>query len=210
MRGLAKLLAALALALTLPALAAGVLTTATPAHADPHDRGDGGRGQGRGNENRSNEGRRNEGRRNEGRGGEGARGGYRGPAYPAPVYPAPYPGGYGQPYPAYPPGLVYNGPPGGYPYPQPPSGYVPNSLGAGWGQQQDQARSGVRQGRMMPLGQVMQRLKRGTPGHVLDAGLEPGPDGRPAYRVRWAATGGRRIDFIVDAVTGAILARTGH
>jgi hypothetical protein len=187
MRGFTKLLAALALALTLPAVTAGMLTTATPAHADPHDRGNSGRGEGRG------------------RGGEGARGDYR-----APAYPAPYPGGYSQPYPAYPPGPVYNAPPGGYAYPQPPPGYVPNSLGAGWGQQQDEARSGVRQGRMMPLGQVMQRIKRGTPGRLLDAGLEPGPDGRPAYRVRWAATGGRRIDFIVDAVTGAILGRTGH
>ena len=110
-------------------------------------------------------------------------------------------------------------PPRAQPYPAPPSGvyasavppgYRPNSLGAEWGQQQDQARSGVREGRMMPLGQIMQQIKRGTPGRLLDAGLEPGPDGRPAYRVRWAAAGGRRIDFIVDAVTGAVLARSGY
>ncbi len=47
-------------------------------------------------------------------------------------------------------------------------------------------------------------------GRLLDAGLEPGPDGRPAYRVRWAAQGGQRIDFIVDAATGAILRRNGY
>ena len=56
----------------------------------------------------------------------------------------------------------------------------------------------------------MANIRRGTPGRLLDAGLEPGPDGRPAYRVRWAATGGRRIDFIVDAATGAIIGQSGY
>jgi uncharacterized membrane protein YkoI len=28
---------------------------------------------------------------------------------------------------------------------------------------------------------------------------------RPVYRVRWITTDGRRIDFIIDAVNGAIL-----
>jgi hypothetical protein len=198
MRGLAKLLAVLLLALGPVAL-----TSVTPAQADP-----------RGRDERGERGKRGgEGRQAERRGGgDRDRGGDRGQAYPAPVYrgPAPpYGGGYA-PYPAYPSGPVYGEPPpGAYAY-APPPGYVPNSLGADWGQQQDQARRGVRQGRMMPLGQVMQLIKRRTPGRLLDAGLEPGPDGRPAYRVRWAATGGRRIDFIVDAVTGTILARTGY
>lgn len=131
-----------------------------------------------------------------------APGGYRGPVY------GPGPGPYGYPAPApypYARGPAY----GPVPRYAPPAGYVPNSLGADWAQQQDQARRGVREGGMKSLGQVMAMIRRGTPGHILDAGIEPGPDGRPAYRVRWAARGGRRIDFIVDAATGAILRRSG-
>ncbi|HVY35363.1 MAG TPA: PepSY domain-containing protein [Caulobacteraceae bacterium] len=84
----------------------------------------------------------------------------------------------------------------------------PNSLGGEWAaQQQDEARQGVRQGRIIPLSRVVQNLERLRPGRVLDAGLEAGPDGRAAYRVRWAAKGGQRIDFIVDAETGAVIGR---
>jgi hypothetical protein len=171
-----------------------------------------------------------------GRGGRGAeggrappvrsepRGGYRAPGYaPPPVYagrpgyaPAPPSGPYAPR--SYAPGTYAQDP---YGYARPPAyaappayapvpGYRPNSLGADWAQQQDQARRGVRQGGLMPLAQVMAGIRRGTPGRLLDAGLEPGPDGRPAYRVRWAAAGGRRIDFIVDAATGAILRRNGY
>jgi uncharacterized membrane protein YkoI len=56
----------------------------------------------------------------------------------------------------------------------------------------------------------MANISRGTPGRMLDAWQEVGPDGRPAYRVRWAAAGGRRIDFIVDAQTGAIIGQNGY
>ncbi|HYE43017.1 MAG TPA: PepSY domain-containing protein, partial [Caulobacteraceae bacterium] len=31
--------------------------------------------------------------------------------------------------------------------------------------------------------------------------------GRPQYRVRWQSNDGQRIDYIVDAETGAILRR---
>ena len=65
----------------------------------------------------------------------------------------------------------------------------------------------MRQGRIIPLSRVVQTLERLRPGRVLDAGLETAADGRMTYRVRWAATGGRRIDFIVDAETGAIIGR---
>lgn len=202
MRAYPNILAALTLALAPVTLAA-----MAPAWAESHHderRGEAHGGENRGGENRGGENRG--GGRSEPRGeprreyGGGYRGG--GPVYsggPAYAYPPPayvYP----QAPPAYPPAYGY----------APPPGYVPNSLGAGWGQQQDQARSGVRQGGLMPLGQVMQNIRRATPGRLLDAGLEPGPDGRPAYRVRWAATGGRRIDFIVDAATGAIIGRSGY
>jgi hypothetical protein len=195
MKAYAKLLAALTLTLAPLIPATVTLSAATHAWADPGH----GRGQGRGG------GQERDGRGQE-RGGEGRReyrggdDGYRGPvysggrgyAYPPPAY-------YPQPVPAYPPPYSY----------APPPAYAPNSLGAGWGQQQDEARRGVRQG-LMPLGQVMQNIRRVTPGRLLDAGLEPGPDGRPAYRVRWAAAGGRRIDFIVDAATGAIIGSSGY
>jgi uncharacterized membrane protein YkoI len=80
-----------------------------------------------------------------------------------------------------------------------------DSLGAGWrAGQQDEARRGVQQGNV-PLAQVLETISRRTPGRQLDAGLEAGPDGRPIYRVRWATTDGRRIDYLVDARTGAII-----
>lgn len=76
----------------------------------------------------------------------------------------------------------------------------PDSLGADWRAQSDQARGGVQSGRLVPLGRVIQMIAARVPGRVLDAGLE----GRN-YRVRWAAADGRRIDFIVDAETGQII-----
>jgi uncharacterized membrane protein YkoI len=76
----------------------------------------------------------------------------------------------------------------------------PDSLGADWRAQSDQARDGVQSGRLVPLSRVIEMIGRRVPGRVLDAGRE----GRN-YRVRWAADDGRRIDFIVDAETGQIL-----
>jgi hypothetical protein len=157
-----------------------------------------------------------------GRGGEGDRGerggGYRGQpyapaprgyAYPAPAYPyrqSPPPQAYAPPQ-HYAPPQAYAPPPA---YASPPRSYsyapAPNSLGSGWRPQQPEAR---RQGNV-PLGQVMANINSRTPGRMLDAGVEPGPDGRPAYRVRWAARGGHRIDFIVDAATGAIIGQSGY
>jgi uncharacterized membrane protein YkoI len=79
-----------------------------------------------------------------------------------------------------------------------------DSLGAGWREQQEEARRGVQQGNL-PLSQITAVVARRTPGMLLDAGLEAGPGGRPVYRVRWATTDGRRIDYLVDARTGAII-----
>jgi uncharacterized membrane protein YkoI len=80
----------------------------------------------------------------------------------------------------------------------------PNSLGDGWRPQQDEAREGVRGGRMVPLPQVLSEIKRRTPGRVLDAGIEYIGD-RAVYRVRWITDDGRRIDYIVDARSGQII-----
>jgi uncharacterized membrane protein YkoI len=86
------------------------------------------------------------------------------------------------------------------PYQQP----GPDSLGADWGPQQDAARAGVKQGRYTPLTEVIAEIRRRTPGRQLDAGLEQS-GARSVYRVRWATNDGRRIDYIVDAKSGAIL-----
>jgi uncharacterized membrane protein YkoI len=55
----------------------------------------------------------------------------------------------------------------------------------------------------------MEQIRRRTPGRPLDAGMEQS-GGRAVYRVRWAAEDGRRIDYIVDAETGAILRADGE
>lgn len=79
-----------------------------------------------------------------------------------------------------------------------------NSLGDGWRPEEDDAREGVRGGRLVPLEAVIRNIARSTPGRLLDAGLENW-GGRQVYRVRWQAADGRRIDFIVDARSGSII-----
>lgn len=80
-----------------------------------------------------------------------------------------------------------------------------DSLGADWRQQQGEARAKVKSGSHVSLERVVSEIRERTPGRLLDAGLETGPDGRSIYRVRWAAADGRRIDFLVDAQSGQIL-----
>ncbi|HEX5776752.1 MAG TPA: PepSY domain-containing protein [Caulobacteraceae bacterium] len=84
-----------------------------------------------------------------------------------------------------------------------------DSLGSNWQPQQDEARSGVRQGRMIPLESIAPRLNRRAPGRLLDAGIES-RGGLPVYRVRWQAADGRRIDYLVDAATGMIIGADGE
>ncbi len=85
-----------------------------------------------------------------------------------------------------------------------------DSLGAAWRQQQYEARQGVRDGRIAPLGKVIDEIRRRSPGRQLDAGLETSPSGRTVYRVRWASSDGRRFDYIVDAETGHIIGVDGR
>jgi hypothetical protein len=87
-----------------------------------------------------------------------------------------------------------------------PGGRGGNSLGDAWAPREDDAREGVRDGRLVPLESVIRNIARSTPGRLLDAGLED-QGGRPIYRVRWQAANGQRIDFIVDARSGAIIGR---
>jgi hypothetical protein len=81
---------------------------------------------------------------------------------------------------------------------------TPNSLGADWRLQQDEVRQGVRQRQLVPLGRVIAQIGVRTPGRQLDTGLEY-QGGRAVYRVRWMTRDGRRVDYLIDAATGAIL-----
>jgi hypothetical protein len=61
-----------------------------------------------------------------------------------------------------------------------------------------------RLGRMASLGWVIERIRRRSPGRQLDAEIIS-IGGRPAYRVIWFTVHGRRVDYLVDAFSGAIL-----
>lgn len=84
-----------------------------------------------------------------------------------------------------------------------------DSLGADWGAQQDEVRACVAAGRCVPAVGVIVKIRQLTPGRPLDVGLEPEGAGE-VYRIRWAAADGRRIDYIADAKTGAILRAEGR
>ncbi|HWD66961.1 MAG TPA: PepSY domain-containing protein [Caulobacteraceae bacterium] len=112
-----------------------------------------------------------------------------------------YPGGHNAP-PAYP--QQRGGPPQGYPPYGGPFRTGAPAMGGRWRSQEDFLRQGVRQGQLAPLGRVIDNIRRVTPGRQLDAGLEyVGP--RLVYRVRWMTAQGRRMDYYVDATSGAIL-----
>jgi len=76
--------------------------------------------------------------------------------------------------------------------------------GGAWREQQEEARFGVNQGRLTPLGRVIDNLARRAPGRQLDSDIEY-TGGRAVYRVRWMTNDGRRIDYLVDAATGTIM-----
>jgi uncharacterized membrane protein YkoI len=90
------------------------------------------------------------------------------------------------------------------PYPPPVGGYG-SGFGGAWRAEQDEVRRAVRDGRHVPLSQAIAAVRQRSPGHMLDAGMEPGPEGRALYRLRWATNDGRRIDYLVDAATGAVI-----
>jgi Peptidase propeptide and YPEB domain len=100
------------------------------------------------------------------------------------------------------PGPVMGGPPH---YPGPggdyrPGGYRPGGVVVVPGRN-PYARPG---GRVSLDGVISQMHHRFPGGRMLDAGVE-NRDGREVYRVRWATGDGRRVDYLVDAQTGAIV-----
>ena len=60
--------------------------------------------------------------------------------------------------------------------------------------------------RPISLNAAVDSIRRSTPGRLLDASGPTGGD-RPIYRIRWQADSGQRIDFVVDALSGAIVGR---
>jgi hypothetical protein len=146
-------------------------------------------------------------------GGGGGRGGFAPPAGEWRGGANPYRNGGGYPGGGYPGAYPGNGPGGARWGPEgPPPAYrgpAPNSLDQGWREQQDEVRRAVREGRHISLNQAIEAVRRRAPGRELDAGLEPGPDGRQVYRLRWAGQNGRRTDYMVDAATGRIIGVVG-
>jgi hypothetical protein len=97
---------------------------------------------------------------------------------------------------------IPGGPIGGPRYPA-PGGYgrpnggvvIPGRPGGAYG----------RPAGRVPLDGVISQMHHRFPGgRMLDAGVE-NYGGREVYRVRWATGDGRRVDYLVDAQTGAIL-----
>jgi uncharacterized membrane protein YkoI len=54
--------------------------------------------------------------------------------------------------------------------------------------------------------QVWAIIQRLTPGRQLNTSLV---DGRAIYMVRWQTDDGRRIDYVIDGNSGAVLSRNG-
>lgn len=72
-----------------------------------------------------------------------------------------------------------------------------------------QARDGVREGKTVPLSQIFQNLKRQYGGYQLKADLVSRGNGRAEYHIDWLTGDGRKMRFVVNAQTGAVLDRRG-
>lgn len=75
--------------------------------------------------------------------------------------------------------------------------------------EQDQARDAVREGRLVPLTQVLSALSARTPGEHLDTRFSETTDGRPVYLVTWRTPENRVVIFVVDARTGRVIDQRG-
>lgn len=74
---------------------------------------------------------------------------------------------------------------------------------------QDRALDAVRDGRLLPLSQVLATISTRTPGEHLDTRFGETVDGRPVYLVTWRTPDNRVVVFIVDARTGRLLEQRG-
>ena len=72
-------------------------------------------------------------------------------------------------------------------------------------QDHDEAREGVRQGRLIPLSDAIRVVRGSYPGQLLDASLHELVPGQPVYRLLILMQDGRRVAVWVDAQSGRIL-----
>ncbi|NQU70556.1 MAG: PepSY domain-containing protein [Rhodospirillales bacterium] len=91
--------------------------------------------------------------------------------------------------------------------PRPKSFYEEGPVGRSSGQ--DRARRALREGRVLPLGEIMSRVRRNFPGKVLDADLVR--DGRRfVYYLKVLDPQGRVAEITVDGQSGRILGVKGR
>ena len=70
-----------------------------------------------------------------------------------------------------------------------------------------QARDSRNQGRTVPLSQIFNNLKQQYGGYQLSADLYDKGNGKSVYEIDWMTGDGRKMHFVVDAQSGAILDR---
>jgi uncharacterized membrane protein YkoI len=86
------------------------------------------------------------------------------------------------------------------------SGVAEAQRGYGQSWDSDAARDAVRQGRHMPLRDVLRAVANQIPGSPRGQPvLQERGDGHAVYLLRWQTPDGRLLDLVVDAETGAVL-----
>ncbi|HPF24631.1 MAG: PepSY domain-containing protein [Hyphomonas sp.] len=88
---------------------------------------------------------------------------------------------------------------------------APAALAQDWMNQfsPGQARDSRAQGKTVPLSQIFSGLKREYGGYQLSADLYDKGNGKAVYEIDWMTGDGRKMHFVVDAQSGAILDRRG-
>ncbi len=74
----------------------------------------------------------------------------------------------------------------------------------------DRARAAVSAGRILPLQQILRRIRGRYPGRLLDAALARNNQGRSIYRLKLLAPNNRVQQLVVDAQSGRVLQSRGR
>lgn len=100
----------------------------------------------------------------------------------------------------------------GGPAPEPwTGGSIAQLQDQGWGNKfsPGEARDGVKEGRLIPLNQIIQQLKRQHGGYLGSADLFSKDGGGAVYEIDWYTDDGRLLHLTVDAKTGSVASRRG-